>query len=112
MRNFLQPEELMRNCTRFKLHRAPSKRHWSTPVKNLSPKLFGLFSPVSRPVRKIYPSCMIRLAILLFEPASYMRAQDAPKPDESQQDSEPKKDKEQGKKEEAKSEKKEEKRKK
>src|ERR1700680_4085025 len=86
MRNL---EELMQNCTRFKLHRAPSKRHWSTPVKNLSPRSFGLFGAVSRPVRKMYPISLICLAILLFGPASPMRTQDTPKPDESQQDSEP-----------------------
>jgi hypothetical protein len=101
----------MRNFTGFKLHRAPSKRQWSTPLKNLSPKLSGLFSPVSA-VRKIYPISLICFALLPFGTASSLPAQNEPKTDESQQESEPKKDKEQGKIEEAKSEKKEEKRKK
>jgi hypothetical protein len=90
----------MQNCTRFKLHRAQSKRQWSTPLKNRSPKLFGLLGPASGAVRKIHPISSICLALLLFGTPSCLRAQDEPKPDESQQASEPRKDKDQVKKEE------------
>src|ERR1700730_4225232 len=111
MRNFWQPEELMQNYIRFKLHRPPSKPQWSTSLKNQSPKLFGLFTPNSRTIRNMYFVTLICLAILLFGTAASLRAQDEPKQDEPQQEGEHKKDKDQDKKEESKSEKNQEKRK-
>jgi hypothetical protein len=112
MRNFLQPEELMRNYIRFKLHTATSKPLWSTPLKDLWPKLLGPFSQNTATIRKIYPTSLICLALLLFGIATSLRAQDEPKQDEPQQQGEPKQDKEQGKNEDTKSDKKEEKQKK
>src|ERR1700738_4935643 len=111
MRNFWQPEELMPNYIRFKLHRAPSKPQSSTPLKNRSPKLLGLLSPESRIIRTMYSISLICLAILFFATTTSVRAQDEPKQDEPQQEAEHKKDKDQEKKEESKSEKNQEKRK-
>jgi hypothetical protein len=74
--------------------------------------VFGLLSPESRIIRKIYSISLICLAILLFGSTNSLWAQDEPKQDEPQQEREPKQDKEQGKKDETKSEKKEHKRKK
>src|ERR1700693_6047222 len=98
MRSFLQPEELMRNFTRFKLHRAPSNSQSSMPLKNLSPKLFGLFNLESRIIPKMDLVALICLALLLLGTATSLRAQEEPKQDESQQESEAKQDKKQGKK--------------
>jgi hypothetical protein len=102
----------MRNFTRFKLHRPPSAPQRNTPLKNLSPNLFGLLSPKNRPIRKMYSISLIRLAILFFGATSALRAQDEPKQSEPQQETEPKQDNEQGKKDEKKTEKKEQQRKK
>src|ERR1700724_1548453 len=111
MRNFLPPEELMPNFTKFKLHRAPSTStlRWNMPLKNRSHNLFGLLRLGNWMIRQIRPISLISLAILLFGTATSLRAQDEPKQDEPQQQDESKEDKQQGKREETKSEKKEEK---
>src|ERR1700730_12524233 len=103
MRNFLLPEELMRNYTKFKLHRAPSTPQWNTPLKNLLPRLFGFLNPGSQIIRKIHSVSLICLAIVFLGTGTSLRAQTERKQDQPQPEGEPKKDKEQGKKEETKS---------
>jgi hypothetical protein len=88
----------------------PNKPQWSTPLKNLSLKLFGLLTPELQTSRNRYSISLLCLA-LLFGTANSLWAQDEPKQDESQQEGAPKQDKEPGNQEETKSEKKEQKRK-
>ncbi|HXO61854.1 MAG TPA: hypothetical protein VN850_08565 [Candidatus Acidoferrales bacterium] len=94
----MQPGELMRNCTKFRLHRALSNPQWSTPLKNLSPRVFGLSYPPTRTIRNTHHISLICLALLLFTTATALRAQDQLKQNERQQEAEPKQDREQGKK--------------
>jgi hypothetical protein len=100
----------MRNFTKSKHLRVPNKPQWSTPLKNLSLKLFGLLTPELQTSRNRYSISLLCLA-LLFGTANSLWAQDEPKQDESQQEGAPKQDKEPGNQEETKSEKKEQKRK-
>jgi len=88
----------------------PNKPQWSTPLKNLSLKLFGLLTPELQTSRNRYSISLLCLA-LLFGTANSLWAQDEPKQDESQEEGAPKQDKEPGNQEETKSEKKEQKRK-
>src|ERR1700733_8430253 len=99
MRNFWQPEELMRNYIRFRLPRGLSNPHWSNPLKSQSLKSFGLLSPISeRPTfRHTSSISLVCLALLFFGTANPLWAQDEPKQDESQQEGEPKQDKDSGK---------------
>ena len=62
--------------------------------------MFGLLSPESWIIRKIYSISLICFAILLFVTAGSLRAQNEPKQDEPQREGAPKQDKEQEKKEE------------
>src|ERR1700693_792783 len=100
----------MRNFTKSKHLRVPNKPQWSTPLKNLSLKLFGLLTPELQTSRNRYSISLLCLA-LLFGTANSLWAQDEPKQDESQEEGAPKQDKEPGNQEETKSEKKEQKRK-
>jgi hypothetical protein len=74
--------------------------------------LFGLLTPGNWNIRQTCSFSLICLAILLFGNATSLRAQDEPKQDEPQQQSETNEDQQQGNKEETKSEKKERKHKK